>query len=162
PLVVGLRCGQMIEIPDSPPVHSRLELTFPSSKSWIEADWTVEDPDDQIECMGIDFDLLLSGWPRVWDCGASSTVYGTLRDGERMTFEASGESGHSGLEASWVIRQGAADRLNGYALAAGDRTPPAEGWIHVMDPSRCTAMAVADFGQAGAAALDRFEVSAGG
>ena len=34
----------------------------------------------------------------------------------------------------------------------------AEGWIHVIDQKRCTAMAVAEFGRAGLATIDRFDI----
>src|SRR5262249_36493191 len=37
-----------------------------------------------------------------------------------------------------------------------------EGWIHVFDRERCTAMAVAQFGRARPWAVDRFDVYANG
>src|SRR5262249_19867142 len=146
----------------APPLRSIVELAFPSSKSWIETSWTVDDPQDQIERMGVDLVLQLEGQPTIWDCGASSTVYGTLRGDELMTFEAGGLPLRSGTRPRWRIRHGTAAKLQDFATARpADATPP-EGWVHLMDQRRCTAMAVADFGRLGPGLLDRFEVHAGG
>ncbi len=46
-----------------------------------------------------------------------------------------------------------------FAEAPTPDSPPAEGWAHVMDRTRCTALAVADFGRR---ARDRIEVLADG
>jgi hypothetical protein len=142
------------------PIGSIVELTFPSSKSWIETTWTIDDPLDQVERLGVDLVLRLQGQPTLWDCGASSTIYGTLRRNERMTFEARGLSSRSGNSPRWVIRHGTAEKLQDFASA--QRADPPEGWIHVMDRKRCTAMAVAQFGRLGPDIHDRFEVHADG
>jgi hypothetical protein len=162
PLAVGLRWRGTIVLPAAPPLRSIAELTFPSSKSWIEMTWTIDDPRDQVEGMGVDLVLQLEGQPALWDCGASSTVYGTLRGDERMTFEAGGLPSRSGNGPHWVIRHGTAEKLQDLASARTVDPIPPEGWVHVMDRRRCTAMAVADFGRLGPAILDRFEVHAGG
>src|SRR5262249_29190477 len=146
----------------APPLHSIAELTFPSSKSWIETTWTVDDPQDQVERMGVDLRLQLEGQPTLWDCGARSTVYGTLRGDERMTFEAGGLPARSGNGSPWVIRHGTAPKLQDFASAQPAESNPPEGWIHVMDRKRCTAMAVADFGRQGPGITDRFELQADG
>ena len=162
PLAVGLRWRRIMVLSGAPPLPSTVELAFPSSKSWIETSWTVDDPQDQVERMGVDLHLQLSGGPTLWDCGASSTVYGTLRGGERMTFEAGGLPSRSGSRPPWVIRHGTADALQEFATARRGEANPPEGWVHVMDPSQCTAMAVADFGRLGPGVLDRFDIHAGG
>jgi hypothetical protein len=139
-----------------------VELTFPSSKSWIETTWTLDDPHDQVDRMGVDLVLRLLDPPRLWDCGASSTVYGTLREDEVMTFEAGGQPSGSGTRPRWMIRHGTAGKVQDYAMARRDDANPLEGWVHLMDRSRCTAMAVADFGRLGPGIVDRVELHGGG
>jgi hypothetical protein len=162
PLAVGLRWRGTIALSGTPPLRSLVEMTFPSSKSWIETTWTVEDPQNHVERMGVDFGLQLDGWPRLWDCGASSTVYGTLRNGELMTIEAGRLPSRSGIRPRWMIRHGTPEKLQEYATARPAEASPPEGWIHVMDQRRCTAMAVADCGRLGPGIADRFDVHADG
>jgi hypothetical protein len=162
PLAIGLRSREPIALPGSLPLPSTIELTFPSSKSWIETSWTIEDPKTQIERMGVDFVLQLDGQPTLWDCGAHSTIYGTLRGEELMTFESGGPAPQSGSTPEWVIRHGTADKLRAFAAAERGAGHAAEGWMHIMDSKRCTAMAVSEFGRRGPGVVDRFELHAGG
>jgi hypothetical protein len=140
-------------------------MTFPSSKSWVEGFWTIADPEDRIESMGLDLDLRLEGAPILIDCGARSTVYTTLEPRERIVFEAGRRLNTRGRELDWAIHKGS--RTSPLLLeAAGEngsgREP--EGWVHVMDRTRCTAMAVEDFGRPSRSqgTLDRFEIEAEG
>src|SRR5262249_18749536 len=71
--------------------------------------------------------------PTLVDFGASSTVYDALRPDQLFTL--SGGPGHAG----WFIH------LNGEPYASS-RNSRAEGWAHVMDGRRATAIAVANFG----------------
>ena len=114
--------------------------------------------------MGLDLNLQLEGSPVLIDCGAPSTVYTILEPGERLAFEAGGALKAQGRDLSWRIVRGRAEPLP--VEAAGERKDsagsPPEGWVHVMDHKRCTAMAVADFRRPSAATLDRFEIDATG
>ncbi|MDR3619282.1 MAG: hypothetical protein P4L85_08025 [Paludisphaera borealis] len=158
PISVGLRFTGTVAAPGGKPLRTTVDLSFVNSKSWIETTWTIDDPDDRVGSMGFDLSLLIQGEPALVDCGASSTVYSHLRSGEVLAFEGrpaprSGESG-----PRWLMEQGGASGLKPFAVATPtDRA--AEGWVHVMDSTRCSAIAVADFARSGP---DRFTIEAGG
>ena len=164
PLAVGLGFERSVAFDGGPALAWKMAMTFPSSKSWVEVDWTIADPEDRIASMGLDLNLQLEGSPVLIDCGAPSTVYTILEPRERLAFEAGGALKAQGRDLSWRIARGRAEPLP--VEAAGERKDsagsPPEGWVHVMDHRRCTAMAVADFGRPSAAALDRFEIDATG
>jgi hypothetical protein len=110
-----------------------VDLTFPRSKSWVRADWTAEGPDDAVPVA--DLNLLVEGEPTLVDFGAASMVYSHLKPGESAELE--------GKPAR--VLSGKADRPPVLAEFEG----PAEGWAHVMDRRRCTAVGVVGFGAAG-------------
>jgi hypothetical protein len=145
-----------------PAFASSLALTFPSTKSWVEVAWSIADPEHRIASMGLDLNLLVEGSPILVDCGARSTVYSTLEPEDRLAFEAGPGLSARGRELSWRVARG---RGNSPVLeAAGSRKDGsgAEGWVHVMDSRRCTAIAVAGFGSGSVGILDRFEVEGSG
>src|SRR5262245_20359247 len=125
-------------------VKSVALMDCPRSKSWIEVRWTVEDPERLVAGMIADLDLLVEGSPTLVDFGANNTVYAALKPGQRI--QLSSEPG------SWLVD------LAGQAYASG-KNSRAEGWAHVMDQQRATAIAVAGFG---ADTRDHIEVSADG
>src|SRR5262249_57905753 len=47
----------------------------------------------------------------------------------------------------WEVLMGKSDSLRSFVRAAPDRAVPAEGWAHLMDKQRCTAVAVDGFGK---------------
>ena len=158
PLSVGLRFTGTVDAPGGKPLRTTVDLTFVNSKSWIETSWTVDDPDDRVGSMGFDLSLLIQGGPALVDCGASSTVYSHLRSGESLAFEGRPAARVGGTAPRWLIEQGGASGLKPYATwSPGDRA--AEGWVHVMDSARCSAIAVADFARSGP---DRFTIEAAG
>ena len=161
PLAIGLRFESTEAVRGERSVASVVELTFPSSKSWVEATWTVTDPEGFIGGLGVDLPLRIDGNPTLVDLGARSTVYGTLKGRERMTLRAGHAPGLDNDEArAWRIHKGQPEILTTFAEEMATETEhPAEGWTHVMDSTRCTALAVADFG---AATRDRIEVDADG
>ncbi len=162
PLAIGLQSDCQIELKGSDPVASLIDMTFPSSKSWIETVWSLNDPRNQIEAMGVDLGLLVDEPPIVVDCGAKSTVYATIKDRELITFEAGRLPLAQGIVPSWVIRQGTGEKSDVIAMMRQEIGTEPEGWIHVIDKRRCTAIAVAEFGRAVPAALDRFEFHGNG
>lgn len=162
PLAVCVHFQHAVSLESGHALPWNLSMTFPSSKSWVEVDWSIDDPDDRIASMGVDMALALEGKPTLVDCGARSTVYSTLERGDRLTFEAGGDLTAQGRELAWRITSGHGQRS---ALeAAGMRGEGAvpEGWVHVMDSRRCTAMAVGDFAHAAAGRIDRFEIGGDG
>jgi hypothetical protein len=62
----------------------------------------------------------------------------------------------------WVIRQGTPEKSEVLAMMGRGIGNEPEGWVHVLDRRRCTAMAVADFGQTALVALDRIEIHGNG
>ena len=165
PMAAGLSFDHAIQLDEKSHLASSIAMTFPSSKSWVEVVWTIADPEDRIDSMGLDLDLRLEGEPILIDCGARSTVYTTLEPRERIVFEAGHPLNIQGRELEWAIRKGSSTSpllLEAAGEKRSGREP--EGWVHVMDRTRCTAMAIADFGRPSQAqeTLDRFEIEANG
>jgi hypothetical protein len=144
PLVGAFRFESIDRLPGDRSVKSVVQMDFPRSKSWIEVRWTVEDPARWVSGMTADLNLLLEGAPTLVDFGANNTVYAALKPGQRIQLSAE--------PISWLVD------LGGQAYASG-KNSRAEGWAHVMDQQRATAIAVAEFG---ADTRDRIEVSADG
>jgi hypothetical protein len=109
--------------------------------------------------MRVELQLKVEPAPTLVDFGAADTVYGVLRDRERMILEAGDAPGLAGLGRPWVVRKGPDGNLAPFALASRPDAASAEGWAHVMDQSRCTALAVARFGRE---SRDRIEIEADG
>ncbi len=147
PMAVGLRF-ESDTILARRSVHSVVDMTFPNSKSWIEVVWTIDDPRDQVTRLTIGTGLKLDGSPILVDLGANNTVYSQLRQWERIRLRAGSAPRSPVPDAPWEISKGAGRSLDAsFARAASKNSPPAEGWAHIMDNSRCTAVAVADFGR---------------
>ena len=140
PLTIGLRFDVRSE--SLPDLASRILLTFPRSKSWIEAVWDVNDPSDRVKSLDLGLNLRLGEGKTLVDFGAAGTVYGVLEPTEHIEMIA-GPSG----PADWVIRKGAGDDPAPFAAAAVGSSIPVEGWAHIMDAANCTALAVDQFGR---------------
>src|SRR5262249_50566136 len=136
PLVGGIRFESMEGLRSDRSVKSVVEMDFPRSKSWIEVRWTVDDPERWITGMTADLNLLIEGPPTLVDFGANNTVYAALKPGQRILLSAAPPEGSA---PAWFVR------LDGEPYASGVSTR-AEGWAHVMDKQRATAIAVAGFG----------------
>lgn len=154
PLAVAIRYDVAVGLEGGPPVASAVEVAVPSTKSWVEAAWTLDDPRGLVAGVGLDLDLKVEGRPTLVDFGARSTVYGTLEDDGRMRLQA-GDPERPG----WRVHKGRADQLEPFAESDPSRPEPAEGWAHVMDRDRATALAVDGFGRG---ALDALELAADG
>jgi hypothetical protein len=149
PIAVGLRYAGTVTVPGGQPLRSVVDLTFPNSKSWVEARWSVNDPEGLVAMMGVDVPLLVEGAPTLIDLGASDTVYGQIRGDEWMTLKAGRRPGEPAPSSSWEVfkvQPGSAVGAEARFAAAPPRGAAAEGWAHVIDRSRCTAVAVAGFG----------------
>ena len=83
PLAIGLRASLPLAIPDAERVAATINVTFPSSKSWIETVYTLDDPNDQVEAMGVDLTLLIDTVPVLVDCGANRRF---IRHSKKRTF----------------------------------------------------------------------------
>jgi hypothetical protein len=110
-----------------------VQLTFPRSKSWVEVQ--VDSPG--AVAVGAELPLELSG-PGLVDFGAGEGVYIALKPKQITTLEA---WTHPRLrERSWSML------LDGKPYAVGLPGSAMGGWAHLMDRSRCTALAIDGFG----------------
>ncbi len=159
PLAIGLRYEGTTAVPGAEPVSARVDLTFPSSKSWVEATWRVDDPLGLVTALQVDLRLKLEEGPALVDLGTAATIYGVLRGRERMTLTAGTAPGLAASLRPWVVQKGPLDRMTTFAEAPRADAAAAEGWAHVMDVSRCTALAVAGFGRG---SRDRIEIASDG
>ena len=87
------------------------------------------------------------------DLGAHNTVYGSIRNQEVMGLEAGDAIGFPPMKGAWHINKFNNEvRVNPraitFATSHGLNAPLAEGWVHVMDKTRCTAVAIERFGRA--------------
>jgi len=132
-------------------VRSAAGLTFPLPVSWVEVDWEIDDPLDQVAAVGLqlhlDLDKPSAAAPTLVDFGAASMVYTSLRPGQEAELNAGplaaskGSAGHP-----WKILRGDRGRLTPFALGPKQTsTPRVEGWAHVMDRKKCLALAIGGF-----------------
>jgi hypothetical protein len=112
------------------PVKSVVHMEFPRSKSWVNVRWTVDGPDAAVNRLAAEVNLSVEGQPLIVDFGASTMVYATVRSGQSAIMQTAG--------SGWKIE------VNGQTYAAAPDGQP-EGWAHVMDRSRATAIAVEGF-----------------
>ena len=159
PIAAALRFEGIEALRGERSVRSAVDMTFPNSKSWVETSWRVEDPEGYVAGLGLDLRLALDPRPTLVDLGAGSQVYSTLRDRERIEMVAGSAPGLAGGGLPWVVRKGEPDRMTPFVEASGPDAPKAEGWAHVMDATRCTAVAIGGFGRA---TRDRIVVDADG
>jgi hypothetical protein len=147
PLAIALR----FEISESPgstgQVASIVEMEFPISKSWVRVNWIVDDPGGDIVDLSAGPNLHLEGEPVLFDFGAGTAVYGQLRRGESARLRQNAVARAASVPR-WETLLGTMPDLKPYVLSPGSSTPPerdAEGWAHIMDRERCTAVAIAEF-----------------
>jgi hypothetical protein len=159
PFAIGLSS----EWSDPGNARSRLDLTVPHSKSWVQAVWSVDDPENTIAGLSLDLNLLIEGTETLVDFGAGSTIYGQLKKSQRADLvagRAEGEVEPAESGSGWVVRLGEGKIPPVFAASTGESPRPAEGWAHVMDTRRCTAVAVAGFGRS--RARDTIQVGSDG
>jgi hypothetical protein len=128
------------------------EFTFPRSKSWVEIVAGVDDETGFVDSIPVTLPLVLSGKRALVDFGAGSVVYTTLSKSQRAELIADDRG-----KQRWAVNTGDDKKTSPFVVPTADSKTLAEGWAHVMDDHRCTAVAVADFGRG-----VRDEISANG
>jgi hypothetical protein len=123
---------------------TEIRLSFPLSRSWVRVDFSVEDPEGHVTALGVDLNLNIQGEPALVDFGAGTSVYTTLKKGQSAVLR-SGPLENKG--SGWQVLIGPVKAPLPFVVMPPDRPSKAEGWAHVMDKQRCTAVAVADFAQ---------------
>jgi hypothetical protein len=144
PLAVALHFEGDTGVGDGKKVASVIDLTFPSSKSWVEVRWRPR-VTEETDALAVDLNLLATGTPTLVDFGAGSLVYTTLNKGQSALLRARPKRKRLGNDP-WGVFTGRDDHLRPFVLPVPD-SRPAEGWAHLMDRRRCTAIAVSDFGR---------------
>jgi hypothetical protein len=139
-------------------VASAVTLDFPLSKSWVKVTWTVDDPQGLVAGLGADLNLHVRGELALVDFGAGSYVYAHLGKGQTALLRALEPRRKRNRKVpAWETLVGRTGALKPYVV--GEETA-AEGWAHVMDKERCTAVALAEFtGEKGEAEI---AIDAGG
>lgn len=142
PLAIGLR----FENAQAGDLRFSVEIEFPISKSWVHVSWTVEDAPGDVVSLGADLNLHVEGEPTLLDFGAGTSVYAQLKHGESARLRQTGKERPANTPP-WTTFLGTEKDFRPYVVAPGSSGPTsnAEGWAHVMDRQRCTAIAIADF-----------------
>jgi hypothetical protein len=160
PLAVALVFEGTVALPGGKPIPFTVEIEFPRSKSWARVTLTLDDPRGLVTGMGADLLLNVPDGPTLVDFGAGTMVYASLRKGEAAMLRSfPRREGPLYSAVNWETRLGRRDALRPHTRAL-PTSPPAEGWAHVMDRQRCTALAVEGF--AGLVSEAAIEVAAGG
>ncbi len=135
---------------------SKVDLEFVRTKSWVRANWTVE-RGRGIAGMGAEIRLALDGKEKMIDFGADDFVYTTVRAGDTAVLDAA----PPGMRKTrWFVSRGQQDSMQQLVVAPpGHAASQVAGWAHVMDDSRCTAIAVGQFAKS---THDRIEVDGNG
>ncbi len=159
PLAVALRFEGEATLPNKVKVPSVVDLTFPRSKSWVEVNWGV-DLIAGVQQLALDLNLLVTGSPTLVDFGAGSGVYTTLTKGQVALLEGFPKAEYGQINGRWAVSTGLRNDLKPFVLPnkANNR---AEGWAHIMDRQRCTAVAMSPFGRDGAG-VDEIRIDADG
>jgi hypothetical protein len=147
PMAVALRLDGVELLGRKESVSSVVEMEFPRSKSWVHVNWTVDDPDGIVTDLGLVMDLNVEGRTLV-DYGAGSMVYVALDKGQETRMRAGSLTGKA-RDPFWEVLVGAPGALKPYVVAPSNSKVPAEGWAHVLDKDRCTAVAVEGFASMG-------------
>lgn len=154
-----IACALEFQFADWPKgATSKVELEFVRTKSWVRATWTISEGKD-VAGLGAELRLELKGREKLIDFGADDFVYTTVRAGEMAVLDA-GPLALGERKAPWVVLRGKPNALQPQVVAPpGNTTSGVGGWAHVMDDSRCTAIAVGDFARL---TRDRIEVDGNG
>jgi len=149
PLAVGLRFESSEKLNGGRQLSSVVDMEFPISKSWVRINWTLADPKNEVAGLGVELRLNVPDAPVLVDFGAGSSVYAALRKDEVAALRAGCLDTAKAEQPAWETLLGPAGALRPYVIAPPGERRAAEGWAHVMDRQRCTAIAVEGFAEAG-------------
>ncbi len=148
PLIAALQFNSVKTIQQQD-FRIRVDLEFPSSRSWFHVKATVQPMQKQKDNfhpkllgVGAELNLLLEKEPFLVDFGAGNLVYARLRKGQTaLLFGKPGGKNKSRFES--YLQRG--KKLVPLVFGSLEPNSVTAGWAHVMDSSRCTAVAVNDF-----------------
>ena len=149
PMAVALRFEKAETQETLRDVRSTVDLIFPAPVSWVEVEWNIDDPLDNVAAVGLQLDLNLekgSATPALVDFGATSVVYISLRPGQEAELLAGPLTKSNEDGPLWEIRRRDHDSVKPFALGPKrSASRPVEGWAHVMDRKICLALAMDAF-----------------
>jgi penicillin amidase len=141
-----------------------VELEFPRSKSWVRVTWSVDDPKAIVTGLSADLNLNVSAGPTLVDFGVGGSVYAAIAPGQVAMMEVGSTAKDEFTESRgprpfWGTFRGPRGKLEPYVVGPLHDPTLLEGWVHVMDRERCSAIALDAIGDR---CLDRVEVESEG
>ncbi len=153
PLAAAIQFKCRHKLSESKAVYSTVDLDFPLGKSWVRVDWRFDDPDDAVAAMSGEIRLRLEPEkhpPILADVGAGGWTYAALGPEDRLIFRARGKPVHhdDSTEARWQVDRILAGRVVPFVRPpqVGTNVSP-QGWGHLMDAKRATAIAMDRFAE---------------
>ena len=151
PMAVALRFEKAESQEQLRDVRSTVDLTFPAPVSWVEVEWNIHDPRDNVAALGLQLNLNVekpTAAPTLVEFGATSVVYTSLRPGQEAELLAGPLAKSTKPDDSplWEILR--RDKGGAMPFAQGPKRSPVrqvEGWTHVMDRKICLALAIDAF-----------------
>jgi hypothetical protein len=151
PLAAAVQFQGRKEISQGNTVRSTVDLDFPLGKSWVRVDWQLDDPTDAVAELSGELRLRLDDKedpPILADVGAAGWTYATLGPEDHLIFRAGPklDPNAASAESAWQVDRMLAGRVVPFALPpqVGLDIAP-QGWGHLMDAKRATAIAVDRF-----------------
>jgi hypothetical protein len=161
PLAVELNYDGQFTLPGGESLRWQVKLEFPLGKSWVCVDWSLNEIPQSVAGIGADFRLRLvpdKRHPVLADVGANGWTYAVLKQNESLAYLA--EPAGALAKHVWSVDRIVGNVAKPYALPAESGAGPApQGWAHLLDADRCTAIAVDQFA---AHARDSIRLSADG
>ncbi len=126
-----------------------VEIEFPRSKSWAEVRWRGVAGARELAA---ELNLELEGEPTLVHFGAGTMVYAALRQGQAAALHATVAAPG---RPEWTIEAAGQPYASGLGF-------PLDGWAHVRDARRATALAVDGFARGPAGTRETIEARPGG
>lgn len=147
-------------------VQGQVVLTFPVTKSWVQADLEFDDPKHAVAAASAEVELDLHrdvvGTPgelsTLVDFGGGSQVYLNLGTEDSARLEA--VPAIPPAAGKWQVWRGSREKLEPFVVFDPALAPAAtasgvcEGWAHLMDRTKCLAAAVEDFAKTSVDSLE--------
>jgi hypothetical protein len=133
-------------------LQTKVRFDLPLGKSWVRTDWIVEDPQDLVAGLAVELRLRLdcvNELPILADIGAGGWTYAALRPDEALLYRCRAQGTiPTDAEPRWQIDRVLSGDSKPYAASPrkGNDMPP-QGWAHLMDQKRATAIAVDRFAE---------------
>lgn len=164
-MTVALRYEKTQAEPNLQDVRSTVDLTLPGPVSWVEVEWTIDDPLDKVGAVGLELNLNLDRpdkAPTLVDFGTTGSVYLSLYPGQETGLVAGLPAAVSASEVRplWeVVRRDPGRTWQFATQAKQSKARDVEGWMHVMDRKKCLALAIDAFARD---TVDRIDVTSDG